>query len=533
MAKIKCPKCGNELEEGSRFCTSCGSRLVEAPAASAANKPAEKTDKKIETPRTARRQIQPSLTLNSDKNESITLSAKSDNEIKANNASPVGYDNQEPIKTPDLTPHAAPTPKDSFTTDNTAVNSQETAASNRNVFEAFKSQDNAQDRESAKQPVQPQTDSAGQTQEPVQYPHQPGHVNAAFPGVSNAPKQQMQPQPSQQRTSPAPQPNFAVSDKQNLRTSKKAQVKRQTIPEKLLNILASLILCILIIISSISALSTEFINQVLTEKGIVKIVENIDVNNIILNGKPLPEAVINGFGLEYDTLSALGITEEQINTDFKALINMISKGAVKVINAAKKGEDAEGVILATKEEILETLRSKTSALQTIPNVEINDALFNAISEGLDSAGYANGLSVKHIIDSLPESQAKSARANLQTLTAAVASVKYVKYGFAAISVLLLSVLLILNKRRFRLSLMLCAIDSAIISAGLMFTYFAYDKAASLVSVPDNTKAVITAVKPVAVEYSLKYGIIFAAAFVVLTVLAIISAISSSSKKKSN
>ena len=529
MAKIKCPKCGNELEEGSRFCTSCGSRLVEAPAASAVNQPAEKTDKKIETPRTARRQIQPSLTLNSDKNESVTLSAKSDNEIKANNASPVSYDNQEPIKTPDLTPHAAPTPKDSFTTDSTAVNSQETAASNRHV----NSRDNAQDREPAKLPVQPQTDFAGQTQEPVQYPHQPGNVNAAFPGASHPPKQQMQPQPSQQRTSPAPQPNFAVSDKQNLRTSKKAQVKRQTIPEKLLNVLASLILCILIIISSISALSTEFINQVLTEKGIVKIVENIDVNNIILNGKPLPEAVINSFGLEYDTLSALGITEEQINTDFKALINMISKGAVKVINAAKKGEDAEGVILANKEEILETLRSKTSALQTIPNVEINDALFNAISEGLDSAGFANGLSVKHIIDSLPESQAKSSRANLQTLTAAVASVKYVKYGFAAISVLLLSVLLILNKRRFRLSLMWCAIDSAIISAGLMFTYFAYEKATSLVSVPDNTKAVITAVKPVAVEYSLKYGIIFAAAFVVLTVLAIISAISGSSKKKSN
>ena len=80
----------------------------------------------------------------------------------------------------------------------------------------------------------------------------------------------------------------------------------------------------------------EFINQVLTEKGIVKIVENIDAYNIILNGKPMPEAVINSFGLEYDTLSALGITEEQINTDFKALINMISKGAVKVINAAKK-----------------------------------------------------------------------------------------------------------------------------------------------------------------------------------------------------
>ena len=67
----------------------------------------------------------------------------------------------------------------------------------------------------------------------------------------------------------------------------------------------------------------------------------------------------------------------------------------------------------------------------------------------------------------------------------------------------------------------------------MFTYFAYNKAASLFSVPDNTRAVITAVKPVAVEYSLKYGIIFAAAFVVLTVLAIIAAITGSSKKKTN
>lgn len=530
MAKIKCPKCGNELEEGSRFCTSCGSRLTEASAAAATDKASEKPDKKVESSRTARRQIQPSLTLSSDKNETITLSAKNDNETKTENTTSIGLQNQEPINTPDTAPPSAPTSAASYPAENTPVNSRENiAAANQHVFEAVNSQPNIQDREPAKQSFQPQNDFTSQTQEPVQYPHQPGNVNAAFPGATQAPKQQVQPQQRQHRTAPASQPHVAAPVNQSLRTSKKSQVKSQTVPEKLLNILASVILCILILISSLAALSAEFVNQVLTEKGIEKIVENIDVNQVILNGKPLPETVINSFGLKYETLTDLGITEERINSAFEGVINLISKSAVKVINAAKKGEDVESVTLVTKDEILEALRSNTTVLETVPNLDINDALFNAISEGLDAAGFGSGLNVRQVIDSLPPSQAQSARSSLQTVTLAIASLKYIEHSFAVVSVLLLIVLLIVNKRRFRLSLMWCAIDSAIISTGLLFIYFAFDKVVSSDSVPE----IILAVKPVAVEYSLKYGIIFAAAFVVLTVLAIIAAIAGSSKKKTN
>ena len=95
MAKIKCPKCGNELEEGSRFCTSCGSRLGQTPAPPTKRQSDEKPERRTEPQRTARRQLPPSLTLNGDKNETVTMSAKSESEPKPSITDPVETTIQE------------------------------------------------------------------------------------------------------------------------------------------------------------------------------------------------------------------------------------------------------------------------------------------------------------------------------------------------------------------------------------------------------------------------------------------------------
>ncbi len=530
MAKIKCPKCGNELEEGSRFCTSCGSRLGQTPAPPTKRQSDEKPERRTEPQRTARRQLPPSLTLNSDKNETVTMSAKSESEPKPSITDPVETTIQEDKNA------AGDILTSTTVSDYSSANEDTSVRSDKNIFinapVSGVDQTQQQKQEPITETIQPQSDFHTHTQTPPsQYPYQPDNTNDDVAGGAYPLRQQNQPSPMQQRAYMGSEVNFAATDTVNVKTADKKQAKRQTIPEKLLNIIASIILCVLILTSSLSALGVEFINQTLTSDGIEKIIENIDINQIILNGKPLPEAVINSFGLKYDTLSDLGISEERINTAFKSVVGLISKSAIKVIDAARNGVDIESIILVSKEEILEALRNNTTVLQDVPNLDINDKLFNDISEGLDSAGFGNGLSVRQIIDSLPESQANSARSSLQTITIVIASIKYVRITFAVISGMLLIVLFIVNKRRFRMSLMWSAIDSAVISVGMFFVYFGLNKVFTLDNLTDNTNSVILAVNNMAVEYSFKYGIIFASTFVILTVLAIICTIAGSSKKK--
>lgn len=477
MAKIKCPKCGTELEAGSRFCTSCGTRLTPAQSSGSADPsrvPAEDIRAKAAAAGAA-----------------LTTAVSAQN---------------EPAKRSDRISAAA---------------SEETApysAAGRYTAPSGSAADAA--------PAEPYSSGIAQDGSVNSFPaDQPQRDKAASSDLGeNRYETPISPYLSQS------QPVVKKTARKKSSYSRE-KIRKQTVPERMLNLIGSILLCVLIAAAAYSSLALEFINQATTREAVEIMVKNVDLSQIKIAGKSLPETIINGFGLDYDTLGLIGIDEAKINASFSDVTSLASGRLGLVAESIREGGDTESIVLASKEEIMNIIRGNDTIVKSLPIPDLSDTIYDIIDKGLTEAGFGGGLTVASVIDSMDHARAEEVRSYIQTAHTGIKAVNALKYVFACACLLMIAVMFILNKRRARASFFWLAVDSGFIACGMLFIHFAWVTFRSLIH--GDTSVLLQAVQPVAIDYTLRYGIIFAAGFVILLALSAACILVSARRRSEN
>lgn len=465
MAKIKCPKCGTEMEEGSRFCTSCGYRLgVSAAGASVAAAAAADVKNEIKASADA------------------AAAAKAD-AAKAADGSEPKYKPLEPVKFEGT----ASIPKVEAKTDG------------------------------APSPEAPSPEAPAPAPAPAQ-------ATSAFDATGYSPVSQnvtadIPAAAGRRERTDYPRPEVKIS-----RTKPQ---KKQTAPERILNIIASLLLCFLIAVSALMGLACGFADRALTPDGVQRIVSGIDVTKIMIEGKTFPETIVNAFGLDYGTLGLIGVTEESINESFSSVTALAASRLGEAAGMVREGKDIEDFTLVTRGEIMDILKDSGSGIiGSIPVEGLSESIYDIIDQGLINAGYGDGLTVSKTIDSMGEARAAEARKAIQSAHAAIKALNFVMYGFFGVAVMLVIVLFILNKRRLRASFFWLFLSCAAVSASMLAIHFNWIRLRSVQSVAGLTEAL----QPIAVDYTLKYGVVSAAAAVISLALCVVCAVVGARRK---
>ena len=469
MAKIKCPKCGTEMEEGSRFCTSCGYRLgASAAGASAAAAAAA----------AAAADVKNEIKASADAAAAAKADAAKADAAKAADGSEPKYKPLEPVK-----------------------------------FEGTASIPK----------VEAKTDGAPSPEAPASAPA-PAQATSAFDATGYSPVSQnvtadVPAAAGRRERSDYPRPEVKIS-----RTKPQ---KKQTAPERILNIIASLLLCFLIAVSALMGLACGFADRALTPDGVQRIVSGIDVTKIMIEGKTFPETIVNAFGLDYGTLGLIGVTEESINKSFSSVTALAASRLGEAAGMVREGKDIEDFTLVTRGEIMDILKdSGSDIIGSIPVEGLSESIYDIIDQGLINAGYGDGLTVRKTIDSMGEARAAETRKAIQSAHAAIKALNFVMYGFFGVAVMLVIVLFILNKRRLRASFFWLFLSCAAVSASMLAIHFNWIRLRSVQSVAGLTEAL----QPIAVDYTLKYGVVSAAAAVISLALCVVCAVVGARRK---
>nr|MCR5263495.1 hypothetical protein [Clostridiales bacterium] len=313
----------------------------------------------------------------------------------------------------------------------------------------------------------------------------------------------------------------------SVKVSRQKPVKKQTVPERILNVIGSILICLVMIAQASVAIAAEFADTVATRESVERIVAGMDVSSIMIEGKSLPETVIGGFGLDYDILGLIGVSEEKINSAFTGVTSLAASRLGQVAGRIREGSDVEDVTLVSRDEIMEILRSNDSIISSLQLPGLTGQIYDVIDRGLVEAGFGDGLTVGKIFDSLGESGAAGLKAAVAAAHAAVRSFTYIKFAFGAACAALIAALFILNKRRLRASFFWCGISCGIVAAGLLAAHFSWIQFSRIESVA----ALSLALQPVGVDFTLRYGVILAASCTVCLALSVVCAVVGSRSRR--